>query len=221
MPDYGAAIARATSLGEQDERGRRDQGRPAVAAARRYGEAGRHAQGRRKPPGPVGRGRRGAQPARLLGQGPRLRGLHRRDRQSLRAARRLRPQRAAGDERFAHGQPADRRPLRRNVWRAGSLRGTRSTGGCRGEDASPRGGRRLDQRGRLAFPAGRHGLGRVRGPQRARRDARGQGLEGRPAEGRSGRDVESCARADAPRQAGLRARRLCRSPYRAGPAAGE
>ena len=35
---------------------------------------------------------------------------------------------AAGDERLAHGQSADRRALRRHVWRAGGLRGARGAG---------------------------------------------------------------------------------------------
>ena len=109
--------------------------------------------------------------------------------------------RAAGDERLAHGQPADRRPLRRHVRRAGRLRGAGSARGCRRQDQAAGDGRRLDQRGRLALPARRHGLGGVRRPLQARRHAGGQGLEGRRAEGRAGRDAQGRAGAAARRQA--------------------
>ena len=182
---------------------RRSRGSP-VAAPCRHGEAGRHAEGRRQPPGAVARGCRGAQPARVVGKGARLCDLHRRHRQSLRAPRGQRCRGAAGDERLAHGQPADRRPLRRHVRRAGGLRGAGGAGGCRHQDQAAGDRRRLDQRGRLALPARRHGLGGVRRPQQARRHAGGQGLEGRRAEGRAGRDAEGRAGADARGHAGLR-----------------
>ena len=158
-----------------------------MAAPRRHGPAGRHAQGRGQPPGAVGRGCGGAQPARLVGQGARLFDLHRRHRQSVRAPRGQRCRRTAGDERLAHGQPADRRPLRRHVRRAGGLRGAGSARGRGREDQAAGRGRRLDQRGRLALPAGRHGLGGVRGPLQARRHAFSQGLGRRRAQGRAGR----------------------------------
>ena len=192
-----------------------------MAAARRHGEAGRHTQGRRQPPGAVGGGCGGTKPAWHLGQGPRLRGLHGCHRKSLRSPRGHGRPGAAGAERLAHGQPADRRPLRRHVRRAGGLRGAGGAGGRGRDDQTPGHGRRLDQRGRFALPARRHGLGGVRGAQPARRDASGERLEGRRPEGRPGRNAEGRPGAEARRIPRLSARFLRRGPYRTGTAAGE
>ena len=137
------------------------------------------------------------------------------------APKRERCGRRAGDERQPYGQPADRRPVRRHVRRARRLRGAGGARGCRRDDQAPGDGGRLDQRGRLALPARRDGLGGVRRRLQARRDARAEGLEGRRAEGRAGRDAEGRARPAARGRAGLRGRLLCRGAHRAGPAARE
>ena len=59
------------------------------------------------------------------------------------------------------------------------------------ETRRPIDGGRLDQRGRLPLPAGRDGLGGVRRRATLDDDAGGEGLEGRRAARRAGRDAEA------------------------------
>ena len=129
--------------------------------------------------------------------------------------------RGTGDGRLAHGQPADRRPLRRHVRRAGRVRGAGGARGCRREDPAAGDAVAWTNEEGSRFQPGAMGSAVFAGRIQARRHAGAEGLEGRRAEGRAGRDPQGRAGAAARRHAGLSARRLCRGAYRAGPAAGE
>ena len=136
--------------------------RPAVVepdgagADRRHGEGRRlpHRADRPRPPGP--------RPLRALGEGGGLHHQGRQARQHLRPPRGPRSRQAAGHDRQPSRHPADRRQVRRRLWRDGrprsAARAARFELRHRGADR----GRGVDQRGRLPLRAGHGGVGRVR-----------------------------------------------------------
>ena len=135
------------------------------------GEDRRHREGRRVPARGERSRRRGAAPVHPLVRGGRLHGHGGPHRQHLRAPPRTQPGPAAGHGRQPSRYTADRRPLRRRLWRDGGA-------GSRAHAERPRlrnrgagRDRRLDQRGGLAVFAGDGRVGRVRRGLHARSGA--------------------------------------------------
>ena len=189
-----------------------DRLRPPVVEPDGAGRDRRHGEGRRlphrahrsRPPGP--------RSLRALGQGGGLHHQGRPARQHLRPPRGPRSGQAAGDDRLASRHPADRRQVRRRLWRDGGAGGAARAArfGLRHRGADR--GRGVDQRGGLPLRAGHGGLGRVRRRLHARACARHQGPRRR--ELRRGAEEDRLRRQGAGRRP--QGRRLLRGAYRAG-----